>query len=279
MSLSRVVTLTSLAVLAASTALAQGPRTWPVLKGITPRFLTLNTTGEDYDSLFSPDGKTVLFSRMTDGMDWTLMTVPAAGGRAKPFAPTTLPVGATRASWSPRLDGQIAFTGITAGGAAQVWVIDADGRNAHALTARGLSNQMFYPSWYPDGKHLAVMNGAMLATQRIDLAGGAAETLTDRNRIFTGMPSVSPDGNWIVFAGQENKGQPYNQLLNIIWLRSAAGELHTLEANPRQGRAPTWSPDGKRVTFESTGAVRMAAMLSSRSMSMAPVWYRSPITA
>jgi dipeptidyl aminopeptidase/acylaminoacyl peptidase len=225
-------------------------RTWPSLAGITPRFLTANRGGEDYDSLFSPDGRTVLFSRTTDGTDWKLMTVPAAGGEVKPFAQTTLPVAATRASWSPR-NGLIAFTGIAADGSASVWVIDDSGRNAHPVSATGLSNQIFYPSWYPDGKHLAVMDGIELVTKRIALGGGAAQVLTDHSKVLTGMPSVSPDGKWIVFAGQANQGQPYNQLQNVIWLVKATGELHTLESNPQQGRAPTWSSDGKRVTFES----------------------------
>jgi Tol biopolymer transport system component len=227
------------------------PRTWPSLAGIKPRFLTANTTGEDYDSLFSPDGKTVLFSRTTNGTDWQLMTVPATGGEPKPFAQTTLPVGATRASWSYRKGGQIAFTGINPDGSASVWVIDAAGRNAHAVTAPGLSNQIFYPSWYPDGKHLAVMDGAELVTKRIDLTGGAADVLTDHARVLTGMSSVAPDGKSIVFAGQANKGQPYDQSQNVLWLIGDSGELRTLEATPEQGRAPTWSPDGKRVTFES----------------------------
>jgi Tol biopolymer transport system component len=179
------------------------------------------------------------------------MIVPAVGGAPKPFAKMPLQVAATRASWSPRKNGQIAFTGIAADGSASVWVIDADGTNAHQVAATNLSTQMFYPSWYPDGKRLAAMDGIELVTKRINLAGGPAEVVTDHGKVLTGMPSVSPDGRWIVFAGQANKGQPYDQSQNVIWLVNDAGELHTLEANPQQGRAPTWSPDGKRVTFES----------------------------
>jgi Tol biopolymer transport system component len=228
------------------------PRTWPSLSGITPRFLTTRAAGgEDYDSLFSPDGKTVLFSRTTNGTDWKLMTVPATGGDPTPFAQMPLPVAATRASWFPRKGGQIAFTGITPDGLARVWVIDSTGRNAHEVTAKGLSNQIFYPSWYPDGKHLAVMDAQELVIKRIDLAAGTAEVVTDHTRVLTGMPSVSPDGKWIVFAGQANQGQSYVQSQNVLWLVSDTGKLRTLETNPQQGRAPTWSPDGKRVTFES----------------------------
>jgi Tol biopolymer transport system component len=227
------------------------PRTWQSLPGITPRFLTSSVGDMDYDSLFSPDGKTVVFSRTTNGTDWKLMTVRATGGDPTPFAQMTLPVAATRANWSPRKGGQIAFTGITLDGLARVWVIDSTGRNAHEVTAKGLSNQIFYPSWYPDGQHLAVMDAQELVIKRIDLAGGTAEVLTDHTSVLTGMPSVSPDGKWIVFAGQVNKGQSYDQSQNILWLVNDTGKLRTLEADPQHGRAPTWSPDGKRVTFES----------------------------
>src|ERR1700722_18726217 len=30
--------------------------------------------------------------------------------------------------------------------------------------------------------------------------------MTDPARVYTGMPSVSPDGKWIAFAGQQNRG-------------------------------------------------------------------------
>jgi len=90
-----------------------------------------------------------------------------------------------------------------------------------------------------------------LVIKRIDLVDGSAAPVTDRTGVLTGMPSVSPDGKWVVFAGQANKGQSCDQSQNVLWLISDTGTLRTLEANPQQGRAPTWSPDGRRVTFES----------------------------
>jgi Tol biopolymer transport system component len=219
-----------------------------------PRFLTTGPFSQDYWPCFSPDGRDVLFSHTFDGgKSWGLWIVKADGGRPRILA--LLPVSATRASWSAK-NHLIAVTGTSEGGKNSVWIIDPYGTNRFKfkqILLAGLSNQMFYPSWYPNGDQLAVSDGRDLVIKRIDLlGGGGVTTLTDHNQVLTGMSSVSPDGKWIAFAGQLNRGKRYDETKNSIWLLElSSGALRSLETPPEEGRTPSWSPDGKRLAFES----------------------------
>jgi dipeptidyl aminopeptidase/acylaminoacyl peptidase len=225
------------------------PRTWPMMAAAAPRQITARTAGViDYWPCFSPDGKTVLFSRTVDGgKTWSLFRVSAAGGAAELFA--KLPVSATRASWSAK-SGRIVFNGDAAGAAAGgIWVMDGNGRNAHAIATDGILAPS-YPSWYPDGRTIGFGDAARNILYRMDTAGKPV-AVTHQEQVLTGMSSVAPDGQWVAFAGQKNNGQIYQQNDNQIWLVDDSGQARTLETQPLQGRTPSWSPDGRRVAFES----------------------------
>ena len=214
------------------------------------RYLTQNLN--DYWPCFSIDGDAVLFSRKSnDDAPWELWSVPVEGGTAVPFLQEVLPVAATRTSASPFGD-RYAFTGVWSTGAQTLWTIQQDGSAAEQVVMDELSTNIFYPSFYPDGESLVVVDfaggiGGVLRT--VDLGAELVVALTERAEVLAGMPAVSPDGTTIAFAGQWNEGQLYDQTQNSILFVEANGDVTAPDEG--QGRTPAWSPDGRWVAYES----------------------------
>jgi hypothetical protein len=92
----------------------------------------------------SPDGKQIVFDMLGD-----LYTLPIGGGEAK--ALTHSIAWEMQARFSP--DGkQLAYMS-DAGGGDNIWLMNVDGSNAHALTEedyRLLNN----PTWHPNGQYV-----------------------------------------------------------------------------------------------------------------------------
>jgi Tol biopolymer transport system component len=229
---------------AVSQSLAQQPVQW----------ITRDSAVLDQWPYVAPDGHTITFSRSTDGgATWQLMMIDRAGGVARPFLQNPPVVSATRGSWSRRHN-RLAFTGGTRNDeTTAVWVSNATGTEVTRIAALNVSPRLMYPSWTPDGQSVVAVDygaagGSTLV--RLDLTTGVTVPLTQPAQFLVGMPTVSPDGEWIAFAGQQNLGRSYDQQKNQIWLLPRSGPPR--EVSRGQGRQPDWSPDGKWLAFTST---------------------------
>jgi Tol biopolymer transport system component len=179
---------------------------------IPHKFLTSTDNAFDVWSAFSPDGKTIIFSRWVDELEnWRFYTVPISGGKVEPLLDSTFIGSATRANWLWEKD-IIAFTHESSHNKYRLWVVNGDGTNLQQVS----TNIAVYPSWYPDGKSLAYT--ALNTIFKYNLENKNVTVLTDKSEILTGMSRVSPDGKRIVFAGQKNVGEPYDQTKNTVGL-------------------------------------------------------------
>lgn len=107
------------------------------------------------------------------------------------------------------------------------------------------------PSWFPDGRRIASIGDLEDGTDDellvTDLETGVttplATALGAGHKLF---PAVSPDGERIAFS--RFVGGDFE-----IWgvRASDGGDLHQLTSHPASDQAPSWSPDGARIAFQS----------------------------
>lgn len=223
--------------------------------------VTDDPEGADYGPQFSPDSQRLIFERHPlSGGRAEAYQVPIGGGKPVPFFKVQVPVAQTRLRWSAATHG-IAFTGIGAKGETTTWLADGDGTQVRPAYASDGAHT-FYPSWAAGGASIIELDGDTNALRRVDLKSGTVATLETTPRLLTGMASVSPDGRSIAVAAQKDAGQRYNQMLNQVWIIGVNGQAHPLEAHGMEGRAPTWSPDGRRVLFESNEGSPIALLFA-----------------
>ncbi|HEY6930442.1 MAG TPA: winged helix-turn-helix domain-containing protein [Thermoanaerobaculia bacterium] len=230
----------------------------------------------DSSPAFSPDGRSIAFSRNISGGVGDIYRVPVNGGE-----PTRLTfdnrdtIGLDWSSdgrsivFSSSRAGIYSLWRVAAAGGEPVWVAGGGLKLKHPATARG-KNVIAFESW------LYEVNLWRLPA---DKNGTAPARLTNTTDEWNFQPRYSPDGQRIAFVSTRSGSEE-------IWVMGAGGESPTQLTSLEGARleTPVWSPDGKQILFsarregiaglysvEAAGGVTKA-WTTEKSDAVAPAW-------
>jgi Tol biopolymer transport system component len=106
------------------------------------------------------------------------------------------------------------------------------------------SSSPWYPSWHPDGEHIAIaMQGSIWS---VEIASGLAVELVSGDKYYS-SPNYSPDGSWLVYTADD-----HGRSIQLEVLEVATGETLTLTDDAHVYADPKFSPDGSRIAYVST---------------------------
>ncbi|WP_277054296.1 amidohydrolase family protein [Pseudoalteromonas marina] len=203
----------------------------------------------------SPDGNTLVFDLLGD-----IYTMPISGGEATKL--TSDIAWQMQPRFSP--DGKhIAFTS-DQGGGDNIWVMDVDGSNQHAVTDETF-RLLNSPAWSPDGDYLVARKhftaSRSLGAGEVWLyhkAGGKGVQLTKRenDQKDLGEPMFSPDGRYVYFSHDATPGKTFHYskdsvagIYKIKRYDRETGEIETIIDGMGGAIRPTPSPDGKMLAY------------------------------
>ena len=258
-------------------------KTLPLITNRTLSFTTSEATWLSID--LSPDGRTIVFDLLGD-----LYTLPVTGGTATRI--TSGQAYDMQPSFSP--DGRRLVFISDRNGAENVWIANADGTRARALTTTERDSYMS-PTWTPDGDYVIAAKGAQLWLYHE--SGGSGVQMTGVSSGSTGGgpapaapallgPAFSPDPRylWVNIRGNVPSGLTTRVALDEssadydphVIARSSArvvGPYQVGQLDRENGRLllrthehegafrPTPSPDGRWLVYSTRYDARQALKL------------------
>lgn len=246
----RVVLAAAVAACVSGGLAARQPAAPPATREL--RFTTDEGTWISLD--VAPDGRTIAFELLGD-----IYTLPIDGGRARRL----LTGSAFQAQPRYSADGaRLAYVSDESG-SDNVWIANADGSSARALTSRPRA-MMTSPAWAPDGRtiYVTVIEDRVAALWRVDVTSGAAEAVVPNGSgppsLLVSTPSPGPygahvtaDGAWLYYASVTPRpyGMRQGAASRIVRRALPGGRDEPLALDLPVAMRPLVSPDGRLLVY------------------------------
>jgi Tol biopolymer transport system component len=192
---------------------------------------------EGYGPAWSPKGDLIAFSKYVGTRSGLFLIRPDGTGERRLTtcsARCANDVGDGSPSWSP--DGKrIAFQR-----GHEIWIVDADGSHAHALTkCSSASCYHASPAWSPDGTRIAFIagSGTLWVVRPDGTTLRRQYACQGRSCVWVSNPAWSPDGKTILFTGFVLGGRS-GQIMTLTLGES----LRTLTVGPPSTCCAVWEP-------------------------------------
>jgi TolB protein len=144
-------------------------------------------------------------------------------------------------------DGRRVAFSVADGEGAQVWVANADGSSAKAVTDTNYFINSS-PSWSPDGKRIAFVSnrGGSPQVYVMGADGSGVRRITFQGN-YNQTPNWSPRGDLIAFTARDERNA-----FDIFTVNVDSGKVTRLTQDQGNNEEPTFSPNGRLVIFSST---------------------------
>jgi Tol biopolymer transport system component len=137
----------------------------------------------------------------------------------------------------------------------ELYIMDADGKNARPLThAPGCYNGG--PFFSPDGKRVIFRSDRKqkdaLQLYVINADGSGERALTDDINWVQWGPYWYKDGQHIIYAGADHSNPTMRPNYDLWWMDIETGKKARISYSPAADLLPVFSPDGKKLMWTST---------------------------
>lgn len=196
-------------------------------------------TGDVQDVTFSPDGKTLCYSKKSGSYNTIFTTSATQGSVIQQISSQNV------RDYGPRysLDGKLIFFSRYDGVNYAIWSQDITNGTVsyycYGMSPYPISNEEFLCVRANSSNHYEIW--------RVNfMKGSESIILSQEGRSFT-TPSLSPDGKWILCAGNTKDQGVENVDIYVVDIDGS----HLTQLTYHQGNdlSPVWSPDGKSIYF------------------------------